>query len=157
MKNRRFNLFDLLIIVIIMGVIIGILFRSRIKEAVFPGESAVFEVTFEVESMPNDCAASVTEGVKLYISQSGNYFGLVMSAETSPVKDIVFVGDQEVQAPSEYYSSAIITLKIEGYILNGTYYTKADDLLLIKSEFGLETGDSYFKAKLTKITVLENR
>ncbi|NCA68399.1 MAG: hypothetical protein EOM87_10120, partial [Clostridia bacterium] len=121
MKNKRFNLFDLLIIIILIGVVAGIIFRSQIKDAIFPGESAVFEITLEVESMPNDCVSSIIEDTKLYISQNGNYFGQIITAAFSPVKDTVFVGDQEVQAPSEYYSSAVITIQIDGYILEGTY------------------------------------
>ncbi|MDD4125660.1 MAG: DUF4330 family protein [Eubacteriales bacterium] len=155
MKNKRFNLFDLLIIIILIGVVLGIVFRSQIKDTLFPGESAVLRVTLKVESMPNDCADSITEDTKLYIAQSGRYFGKVVSATFSPVKDTVFVGDQEVQAPSEYYSSAVIIMEISGYILEDTYYTKADDILLIKSEFGLETEDAYFRGKITEITVMK--
>lgn len=38
MKNKRFNLFDLLIIIIIAGVVLGIVFRDQIKDTLFPGK-----------------------------------------------------------------------------------------------------------------------
>lgn len=151
MKNKRFNLFDLLIIIIIAGVVLGIVFRDQIKDTLFPGEKVTLEVTLEVESMPNGAADNIKAGVKLYKAESGLYFGKVREASFSPVNDTIFVGDQEVQAPSEHYSSAVITIEIEGYVIDGTYYTKGDDMLLIKSEFGLESTDSYFRGKITRI------
>lgn len=156
MKNKRFNLFDLLIILIVIGVGLGVLFRARIKDAVFPGESANFTVTLDVLSMPNDCALSLTEGVKLYTAQKKNVFGKVAEIEISPVKDTVFVGDKEVIAPSEHYSSAVIIVTVEGYILDGAYYTKDDDMILIRSEFGLMTEDAYFRGAIQSVEVTGN-
>lgn len=154
MKNKRFNLFDLLIIIIIAGVILGIVFREQIKDTLFPGESVVLEVTLEVESMPNGCKAVLTEGTKLYMADGGLYFGKINSTAFTPVKDTIFVGDQELTAPSEYYSSAVMVLYVEGYVIDDTFYTKGDDILLIKSEFGLETGDCYIRGKITEIKVV---
>lgn len=156
MKNKRFNLFDLLIIIIVIGVILGIIFRTQIKDTLFSADSAVFEVTIEVESMPNACASAIAEGTELYISKSENLFGKVVSITVTPVSETVFVGDQEVEAQSEYYSSAVIVIRTEGYVSDGMYFSKTEDALLIKSEFNLETKSLYFNGKISNVTVVEN-
>ncbi len=156
MSAKKFNLFDLLIIIALAGVIIGVAFRAQIKDALFSGDRVQIKAVLEVESMSNDAAALIDEGVNLYVFKSGNLFGEVISAEYTPVFETVFVGDREIEATSEFYSSAVIVISIDGYIKDGTFYTKNNDMLLVKSVFSLITDETFFTCKIKSLEPMKN-
>ena len=157
MKNKKFNLFDLLIILLVLGIVAAVIFRSQITETIFGGSKQKYEVTIEVAAFSNEGIASLAEGSLLYVHGNSMPFGKISSpVEITPVTETVVVGAEEIDAVSSYFSSLKITLEVEGHVAEDVYYAKNGSALLVKNVFSLENENVCFEGKVVSVAVVSD-
>ena len=157
MKNKKFNLFDLLVIILALGIVASVILRSQITETIFGGSKQVYDVTIEVPAFSNEGLSSLSEGTVIYIHDNTVPFGkIIHQIESTPVTESVFVGAEEVDAASSHFSSLKITLRIEGHVADDVYYARNGTPLLVKKELSLENDKICFNGQISSVTVVED-
>ena len=157
MKNKKFNLFDLLIVIVILGIAAAFIFRNQIRDTVFSTELKSVAVTVRADAVSNAALEDLTEGSKMYRVSETESFGEIKSVSSDPVAETVIVGSEEMEAQSAYYSSVSIVLLVEGYVSDGSYYAKDGTPLLVRGKITLENDSSRLEYTVTAVELYENR
>lgn len=154
MKNKKFNLFDLLVIILLLGIIAAVIFRSQITETVFGGGKQEYKVTFEVSAFSNEGIPSLAEGSVIYVHGNQLPFGKIASVASVPVTDTFVVGSEETDAASANFSSLTLVIEIEGHVADDVFYAKNGTPLLVRKDLSLENEDVCFNAKISSVEVI---
>ncbi|MBO7548373.1 MAG: hypothetical protein J6T77_00235 [Clostridia bacterium] len=153
MKNKRFNLFDLLVIIIILGIAAALIFRNQIKDLLVTTELKTFAVTVHSDAISNSAINELEEGGELYLRSGSNPFGTVKEIKTSPAYETLVVGTQEVQKESSYFSVLDLVLTVEGYESEGSYFAKDGTPLLVREKLVLENDSSRYSYTVTAVVI----
>ncbi|MBO4501764.1 MAG: DUF4330 family protein [Clostridia bacterium] len=158
MKNKKFNLFDLIIIILILGIAAGMIFRNQIKNAVFGTEITTVSVTVKCDPVLKTAYKTMTEGSELYLKSNSKLFGTVKSASAEPVFDeeITFGDGKTMPVENAYCCAATLVISVEGYESDGVFYTKDGMKLLVKGALTLENEYSCYTFTIEKVEIAEN-
>ncbi|PKM62541.1 MAG: hypothetical protein CVU97_04890 [Firmicutes bacterium HGW-Firmicutes-21] len=83
-ENRvRFNILDVLIVLIIIALIIGVFFRNNIVELLSPDKSVEITYTFELKEVDSTRLSYLTQNTPLASRDSGGSMGRIVSVTPS--------------------------------------------------------------------------
>lgn len=131
MRERRGNILDLFLILLLAGSLLGVLGRlgdtagERYEES-----DALMRV--RVESTDADLSASLRIGEALYLA-SGEYYGELSEIDSAPAKitlledGVFFVGEWDGEGPREY----VVTVRVRGAWREEIFYRSERDALLV--------------------------
>ena len=130
--ERRFNIIDLFIIIVVLLCVVGIYFRSQIAEWVGVEKSLEeYSVSFEVSEIRYTSGKYIAPGNEVYIQNSGMYLGTIegnctilpseMYVENSNGDQLAvnYPKDTRVDVTGQVKCMGIA--KADGFYLNGTY------------------------------------
>lgn len=151
MKVKRFNLFDLAILVVIIGMVVGIIFRAEMEQLLFSDEAAVFEITLKIENIENTKAEKLSKGDQLQLVENENIFGDILLV-TKSAANITFHQDgEEHTVTSSDHCNVDLKVKIYGYVSDDVFYTKKGTRLMINETMTLENSLILFETKITNL------
>lgn len=158
MKNKKFNLFDLIIIILILGIAAGLIFRNQIKNAVFGTEMTTVSVTVKCDPMLKTAYKTMSEGSNLYLKSNSKLFGTVQKAESETVYvDEVTVGDGlTIRPENDACCAATLVISVEGYESDGVFYTRDGMRLLVKSNISLENDYACYTFVIEKVEIAKD-
>ncbi len=156
MKTKRFNLFDLLIIIVIIGIAAALIFRNQIKDALISTEVKTFSVTVHSDAVSNAAIGTLTDGSEVFLKSGTNPFGTVTTTQTSPAYEKVIVGAQEEDISSSYFSVLDMVLSVEGYESEGSFYAKDGTPLLLREKLVLENETARYTFTITAVEISGN-
>lgn len=151
-RNKKFNLLDAAIILVLIGVIAGAIFRSEIKQFMFSDENAVFTVTVKISDIDNSRAALLIEGSELAFSNN-KYFGTVKETDKTPVSEIYIIDGVEKTIQSSTRSDVLLTLTVPGYISGDVYCSDNGTELLVASYLTLESENQIVDCRISDIAI----
>lgn len=138
MKTKKFNLFDILIVIVAAVIIAGVIFRAEIRNMFFSDESSYFLMDVQVTFLENGRAATIKEGDEIFDAE-GKSIGTISSVSTTPSKDIVTIDGVDRDVLSTRCRDVTMEISLRGYITDGVYYTKNGMRLLLNDTITLET------------------
>ena len=151
MKNKKFNLFDLLIVIIIIGIAAALIFRNQIKDVLVNTQLKTFTVTVHCENVSNDAIdKSMTVGSEMQRPSSSKAFGVIKEVKKTPLSEEFIYIDRQVQMQSMQFSELAIKDALTG-IRNKTGYDKEVEKVIK----GLERGDTQFGVAIVDLNDLK--
>lgn len=150
MKAKKFNLFDILIIITAAVIIAGFAFRAEIKNMFFSDEGSYFLVNVQVTFLENGRASTIKEGDDIY-DANGKKLGTISSVSSTPSKDIVTIDGLDREVLSTRCKDVAMEINMRGYIADGVYYTKSGIQLLLNDAITLETDTLSFSGRITDV------
>lgn len=138
MNKKKFNLFDLTILLIAAVIVAGVVFRAEIRNKFFSDESSYFLMDVQVTFLENGRAATIKEGDEIFDAE-GKSIGTISSVTTTPSKDIVTFDGVDREVLSTRCRDVTMEISLRGYITDGVYYTKNGMSLLLNDTVTLET------------------
>lgn len=121
-KLKKFNVLDIVIIVLIVAIIAGAFFRTDIIRLVSGEETVTMEIAFETEPVPTVFYSYFLTGDDLYIAGTDTYLGKTdkLSKILAPV--LVQMEDGSYEADVELEKSVVSgVLTVEGYYRDGVF------------------------------------
>lgn len=79
-SRARFNILDLTIIILIIALVAGIIFRGTITELLYPDSDLTINYTFEVKNIDSARLSFLTEGTALSHKENGKSMGNIVSS-----------------------------------------------------------------------------
>lgn len=124
MKNslKKFNVLDLVIILVIAAIILGAFFRTDIIRLISGEETVTMEITFESEPLSTLYYGYFVEGDEIYLSGTDSRLGTLgnLSKNLAPV--MVQMEDGTYKEDVELERSVVNgTLTVEGYLRDGIF------------------------------------
>lgn len=139
--QRRFNIIDLLIVIVVIACIAGIIIRYNVVDRiVIDGERDSVQVSFMITDVSPDVVDAIKDGSVYYCEKTGNRIGKLLSHE---VEDAVMV---EINEAGEAYEVSDPDRKVikgrfgakgvmgeNGFMLEGTQFITAGSVVTIQS------------------------
>lgn len=151
---KKFNLLDLVIIILLAAIILGAFFRTDIIRLISGEETVTMEITFETEPVSTLYYGYFAEGDKLYLSDTDIYLGQVrgLSKVLAPV--MVQMDDGSYEEDIELERSVISgTITATGYLRDGVFCL--DDGTIISAGDVLSAEGKLIACKITVLSVTE--
>ncbi len=131
-SERRFNIIDLFIIILVLLCVVGVYFRSRIAEWVGIEKSLEeYSICFEVSEIRYTSGKYIAAGNEVYIQGSGIYLGTIegnctilpaeMYVENSNGDQIAVNYPKDTRVDVSGQISCMGITKSDGFYLGGTY------------------------------------
>lgn len=154
MKNKKFNLFDLLIVVIIIGIAAALIFRNQIKDTLVNTQLKTFTVTVHCENVSNDAIdKSMTVGSEMQRPSSSKAFGVIKEVKKTPLSEEFIYIDRQVQMQSMQFSELDLILTVEGYESDGSYFSGDGSRLLENETVTLENALTKYTYTVTSVEI----
>ncbi len=150
MKTKKFNMFDVLIVIIVAVIIAGIIFRVEIRNMFFSDEGSYFIMDVQITFLENGRASLIKEGSEVF-DADGRILGTVTSVSTTPSKDIVTIDGIDREVLSTRCKDVTIEISLRGYISDGVYYTKNGSQLILNDNINLETASLSLNCRITDV------
>lgn len=150
MKTKKFNLFDVLIVIIVAVIIAGIIFRVEIRNMFFSDEDSNFIMDVQVTFLENGRASLIKEGGEIF-DADGKSLGTVTSVSTTPSKDIVTIDGIDREVLSTRCKDVTIEISLRGYISDGVYYTINGSQLVLNDSITLETASLSLNCRIVDV------
>ncbi len=150
MKTKRFNIFDVLIILVVAVIVAGAVFRAEIRQMFFTDESIEITIDVKVSFLENSRVATLKEGGNVSYS-NGEHFGTIAAITATPSKDIVTVDGVDKDVLSSRCKDVTMEIAVKGYIADGMYYTNNGTLLMLNDSISLETDLLLLNCKITDV------
>ena len=131
-SERRFNIIDLFIIILVLLCVIGIYFRSQIAEWIGMEKSLEkYSICFEVSEIRYTSGKYITAGNEVYIQSSGIYLGTIegnctilpaeMYVENANGDQIAVNYPKDTRVDVSGQITCMGITKADGFYLGGTY------------------------------------
>ncbi|MBR6505975.1 MAG: DUF4330 family protein [Clostridia bacterium] len=121
-KLKKFNVLDIVIVVLIVAIIAGAFFRTDIIHLVSGEETVTMEIAFESEPMSTLFYSYFITGDNVYIAGTDTYLGKVdkLSKVLAPV--MVQMEDGSFESDVELEKSVVSgVLTVQGYYRDGVF------------------------------------
>ncbi len=150
----KFNIIDLLLVIIILIVIIGVVHKFSKSNTVVFSQTKNIQVTFFNEDVANYAIKSIKKGNVVKDRTSGAIIGKVTKVDIGP--DIYYASDSEgkmKKSSKDGYNSVQITVLGKGvYSGNGVTFGNAD--FYINRQIDVFFGDSVLFTRISGINVI---
>lgn len=156
-NRKRFNVIDLLIVLLVLGAIAALIIRSNIYESlVFDNQRDKVEISFVASGISPEIANAVSDGEEYYIDKTDLSIGRLKSHQISDAKIIYsndlgnpVVGSDKTKRDIYGVLDAGGVMSDEGFMLDGLNFICAGKSLTISSLNG------QFSVVITEIRPLE--
>lgn len=156
LKNsvKKFNLLDLVIIILLAAIILGAFFRTDIIRLISGEETVTMEITFETEPVSTLYYGYFAEGDKWYVSDTDVCLGTVSALSKVLAPVMVQMDDGSYEEDVELERSVISgTITVDGYLRDGVFCL--DDGTIISAGDTISAEGKLVTCKITVLSVKE--
>lgn len=149
---KKFNLLDLVIIILLAAIILGAFFRTDIIRLISGEETVTMEITFKTEPVSTLYYGYFAEGDKFYLSDTDMLLGPVSGLSKTLAPVMVQMDDGSYEEDVELERSVISgTITVNGYLRDGVF-SLSDGTIISAGDTLLAEG-KLIACKITVVSV----
>ncbi len=153
-KKRKLNIIDIALILTVIAIIGGTVFRTYGKNNLFSStDDVVIEYILEIKSTDKDFRHSINVGDNIYLYSNKNICGTVVACEKNPSK--TYVKSNHDTMIVKYNPASIdifITVRTDARKSDNGYFINAADNIVVGKKQKFYTNNFEFDAQVKKIT-----
>lgn len=154
---RKFNILDLVIILLILSIFAGAFFRTDIIRFISGEETVVMEITFETEPLSTLYYGYFVDGDEIYISENDTYIGSLSGLSKTLAPVVVQMDDGTYEQDIELERSVISgVLTVEGYFKDGVFSLEDGTIISAGDNLSAEGSLIAFDLTVKSVAKAEN-
>lgn len=159
MKNKlkKFNVLDLVIILLVASIIAGAFFRTDIIRLVSGEETVTMEITFESEPLSTLYYGYFVSGDNIYIADTDTFIGSMGNISKTLAPVMVQMDDGSYEEDIELERSVVSgTLTVEGYLRDGVFSLTDGTVIAAGDKLSAEGSLIAFDLTVISVSKAEN-
>lgn len=159
MKNKlkKFNVLDLVIILLVAAIIAGAFFRGEIIRLVSGEETVTMEIAFETEPLSTLYYGYFVSGDKIYLSDTDTFIGSMDNLSKTLAPVLVQMDDGSYEEDIELERSVVSgTLTVEGYLRDGVFSLTDGTIISAGDKLSAEGSLIAFDLTVKSVSKAEN-
>jgi len=153
-KKRKLNIIDIALILAVIAIIGGTVFRTYGKSNLFTStDDVVIEYILEIKSTDKDFRHSISVGDNIYLYSNKKICGTVVACEKNPSKTYVKGNHDEMTIKYNPANIDIfLTIRTNAHQSDKGYFINATDNIVVGKKQRFYTDTFEFDAQVKKIT-----
>ncbi len=153
-KLKRFNLLDLVIIILFAAILLGAFFRTEIIRIVSGEDTVEMEITFETLPLYVRSDYYLPDGDKIYLTDTDMLFGTVKDAKASYVPVWVQMSDGSYRKDWDENRHVVHgTVTVKGYWRDGVFSLAEGTVISVGDVLKAEGRQVAFDLKVTAMAL----
>ncbi len=153
-KKRTLNIIDVAILLAVIAIIGGAVFRTYGKNNLFAsGHDVSIEYTLEIKETEKEFRQLINTGDNVYFSADGKDCGTVVDCRKNPSKTYVKSGtDRLIVKYNPAHIDIFLTIRVDAYKTENGYFVYGSNCIAPGMSLKFHTDNFEFDAQVKKIT-----